>query len=57
MGNYGRIREIEFMNSTVNRINFDGSSDIETCLLEPKRESACPSEEIDPDRSHELDSV
>ena len=41
------IRKIEFMNRSMHRVDFDGCDDVETCLLEPKTESASAGEKID----------
>ena len=44
------VREIEFVDSAVNRVVLDYCTNIEPCLLETEAKTACPSEQIDDDR-------
>jgi len=44
-----RVREIELVGRCVNRIVLDRNSDIESSLLESKRQSTGPGEQVDAD--------
>lgn len=48
--NHGTIWKVEFMNGTVNRVDFDRSRNLETSLLKPQRHPARSREEINDDR-------
>ena len=48
--NFG-LREIEFVNSTMNRIDLDGGCNIEPCLLKAERHAAGTSEQVHGERS------
>jgi hypothetical protein len=47
------MREIEFVGSTMNGVDFHGRDDIEASLLEAQAHPACAGKQIDSDRSHD----
>ncbi len=40
------LRKVEFVNSTMNRIDFDGGGNIETCLLKAERHATGTGEQV-----------
>ena len=51
MREHSGLREVEFVNGAVDRVDLNGSGNVESGLLESQTETACARKQVDSDRT------